>query len=342
MHEPEMGATVVDQLDDCPGFLASYLRYLEVFQSRSPSTIRNVYLTLREFLQYVHYKKEIRERPPTPDAHKDMSICNMMLQEITALSRLDIDEYLCFLDTVTRNTSSTIRKKLCAIRVFYQYLIAQQRELDVQIPADPTAGIPGPSAPPPKLNVLTHGEVDRLLNAVSGENSVRDYCIILLMATTAVSIQEAIALNESDYSGQELRIRGDKPRTILLTSACTKALDKYLAEFRGPLEDSIRGDAMFVSLRLKQRITPRCVQRAILKHVKAAGLEGRGYTAQNLRDTAVATILNQAGDSERAMIMDYFGFRSPQSEVRFSPGRKKPNARVTELIQNSAINNFGR
>lgn len=345
MTEPFTENTASCQFPDCPEFLTGYLRYLELFQDRKKNTISCAYQTLREFLQYVHYKNKILSRPSTADAHKDMSICNMELDEVAAVTRDDINEYLCFLDTVTRNTSGTMRRKLSLIRVFYEYLRNQQVELGIAIKENPTAKIAGPRAPAGerKLNLIPQKDLDSILNAIEGENALRDRAIILLIVTTGLTVQEVADLNEDCYkrNRQILITRGFDPRIVALTEGCIEALDTYLQEFRAPMEDEIWDKAMFVSLRLRRRITARCIQKAIAKHVRAAGLEDKGYTAQDLRDTAVVTILNSTPEAIKSSMMEYLGFKSPKSKYRFTERSDLHYEHMAALVRNSGVNDFG-
>lgn len=345
MAEPITENAASGQFPDCPAFLTAYLRYLELFQDRTKNTVNSAYLTLREFLQYIHYKNKILTRPTTADAHKDMSICNMELREVAAVSRDDINEYLCFLDTVTRNTSGTMRRKLSLIRVFYEYLCDHQVDLGISFGKNPTDKIAVPTVPigDRKLNLVPQKDLTAILAAIEGENAVRDRAIILLISTTGLTVREVADLNEDSYDPRRNRLitRGFDSRIVALTEGCMEALDNYLQEFRSPLEDEIRDKALFVSLRLRRRITVRCIQKAIAKHVSAAGFEAKGYTAQDLRDTAVVTILNGTPDPNKSAVMEYLGFRSPKSRYRFTEHSDQYYERMADLVRQSGVSDFG-
>jgi len=122
-----------ESLDNCPVFLERYLDYLGTFRGRSPSTVIEAYSVLTEYFQYIHYRQKFQEAPPIKDAHKDMDITQMELQELCTVSEQDIEEYLCFLDTVVRNASMTVRKKLVFIRTFYGYLDKNAEEFGVSL-----------------------------------------------------------------------------------------------------------------------------------------------------------------------------------------------------------------
>lgn len=330
---------------DNPVFLTGYLRYLEYFRCRSKATVESTELTLREFLQYVHYKEKMLAIPSTADAHKDMSICNMQASELTGVTSADIKEYLCFLDTTAKNNASTLRRKLSQLRPFFQYLFAQQEELGIRLVSDPVKNIALPPPAKPKLNILSQNEITRLLNAISGENAVRDCAMIYLILTTGIMLQELVKLNADDYDGKSIFVCGASPRSIPLTAACIQAMNRYLQDYRHPLEDVLSDKALFVSSQVKRRLTGRCVQQTIKKHIHAAGLEAKGFTAQDLRDTAVATILRSIPPDDIPFVLDYLGYRSRDSAARFASVISNPSgpsftaAMVLQAaMQNASLN----
>lgn len=327
---------------DNPAFLTSYLRYLEFFRGRSKATVASTELSLREFLQYVHYKENMVSVPPTANAHKDMDIGNMLPSELAGVTSTDIKEYLCFLDITAKNNTSTLRRKLSQLRPFFHYLHSIQEELGIQWTSDPVQNISLPPPGKPELNILTPKEITKLLNAIDGENAVRDYAMIYLILTSGIMLQELVNLNEADYNGKTISVHGPTVRTIPLTPGCVQALNRYLLEYRRPLEGALSDNALFVSSQVKRRLTCRCVQQTIKKHIRAAGLESRNFTAHDLRDTAVATILRSISPDDIPFVLDYLGYRSRNSAARFasvisaSPGPSCTAAMVLQAAMQNA------
>lgn len=332
---------------DNPAFLTSYLRYLEFFRGRSKATVASTELSLREFLQYVHYKEKMLAVPSTADAHKDMSICNMLPSELAGVTSTDIKEYLCFLDITAKNNTSTLRRKLSQLRPFFHYLHSIQEELGIQWTSDPVQNISLPPPGKPELNILTPKEITKLLNAIDGENAVRDYAMIYLILTSGIMLQELVNLNEADYNGKTISVHGPTVRTIPLTPGCIQALNRYLQEYRSPLEGELSDKALFVSSQVKRRLTCRCVQQTIKKHIRAAGLESKNFTAQDLRDTAVATILRSISPDDIPFVLDYLGYRSRDSAARFasvipdSPGPSYTAAMILQATMQNAELQYG-
>lgn len=302
---------------DCPHFFSAYLRYLAVFQNLSELSVESIYISLREFCQFIHYRHKFHSKPSSADAHKDLSICNMPLSELACVSEMDIEEYLCFLDTVVGNKSLTVRRKITHLRKFYQYLYDQQTELGISVPENPVKNLSSPTSQAPKLKLLSEHTVKKLLGAVAGPNAVRDIAIIQLILSTGISLQEIANLNEDDYLGNIIYVRGTKARTAYLSPEAEDTMEEYLSTYRAPMEDQLRDKALFVSQSRRKRLTPRCIQMSIGKHMANAGLAAKGYTAQDLRDTAVASMLKSVSKRERPYLLAELGFRSPRSAARF-------------------------
>jgi len=217
--------------DNCPPFLDRYLDYLATFSNKRPATVIEVYVNLAEFCQYIHYTNKIGQRPTVKDAHKDMDISCMSLDELACVSREQVEEYLCFLDTVVRNAVATVRKKLLFLRAFYAYLLKNAEELGVMLPnGDPVCDIPIPKAKSKPPLVLTQQQIEKLANSTTGENTLRDRAIILTLATTAITITELVNLTCKDFCDDTLRIVKDgiAQREVYLPPHCCEALRKYL------------------------------------------------------------------------------------------------------------------
>lgn len=329
---------------DCPSFLISYIRYLALFQNRSDLTVDSAFLTLREFLQFVHYQVKEQELPPTADAHKDMSIARMDIREVTSVTLEDAEQFACFLDTVAQNSTGTIRRKITIIRVFYDYLLRHQGDLQITLDGNPFREVRISCSQISDLNILPVSDVNKLLHSVAGESAPRDKAIILLIATTGLMLREVAALNLDDLGDTFIRVNGNIQRDVAIPPACREALDIYLRDYRSPIEDTlIDKDALFVSISKRRRITPRCIQQTIRRQITAAGLEDKGYTPQDLRDTAAVAILQAAPPKDRMLLLEYLGYTSVCSAARFSSYVSIPTTRqrAADYARNSIVSTFG-
>lgn len=309
--------------DECPPFFTAYLRYLARVLNRSSLTTESVYHGLREFFQYIHYKTRFQVKPSEPDDYKGMEYANMTLSELTVLTREDIEEYLCFLDTVVQNNSSTIHKKITQLEKFFEYLIGQQEELGIQIWQNPAKGLADPVTANDKVpRPMSPADIRTLLGNIEGENAVRDRAIFLLILSTGLKLSQVAALNKDDFSGSSIRIPGKKPRHAVLNDTCIKALRTYLQEYRDPIADTLSDNAFFVTYQRRKRMTTRCIQVSLDKHLARAGLQDKGYSANSLRYTAIHAMLDACPDHDPSHVMQYMGLESRFSTQRFTAARQ--------------------
>ena len=143
---------------------------------------------------------------------------------------------------------------------------------------------------------LTLTESLQLLEAVSGPNEQRDYCILTLFLNCGLRVGELVGLNVQDVREDTVRVlgKGNKERQLYLNEACLEALESYLAVRPEPKDDPRHKDALFVS-RNKTRLTTRAVENLVHRAVRQAGLDPH-YSPHKLRHTAATLMLNSGVD----------------------------------------------
>lgn len=302
----------IDGFTNCPYFLSRYLHYRQTFTNANTGSVVDIFTVLREFCQYFHYKKLMCTEPSTRDAHKDMDIHIMSLQELCDLSQEDLERYLCFLENVVRNGTKTIYKKLNFIKKFYLYLERNAQSLQIQLPnGNPARFLDVPQLAASKVQTLTQKEVELLLSSTSGENTLRDSAMILVLATTGIRTGELINLDRKDVLSDSLQIRTDKgTRQVFLTDACKRLLRQYLRstkDFDGP------DNPVFLSTITGSRLTARTVQLRIERAAGNANLSDKQITARTLRNTAALLMFRSYGEDGQEDVRRYLGCSSRSS-----------------------------
>lgn len=295
--------------DNCPEFLERYLNYLSVFKDRKPATVIENCVNLREFCQYIHFKVRFQIKPSTKDAHKDLDITCMNIHELAALTQDDILEYLAFQDTVVQNSTATTNKKITLLRSFYSYLERNAQELEISLAAgNPLDDIRAQKAPRSKLRSLTIRQIQQLLNGVTGDTAQRDASMILLMATSGLSLAEVASLNLEDLDKDSVLIRrpGTESRTAYLIPACREYILAYIKSSGRSPED--RGP-MFLSSQQNRRMTTRSIHYRIQKAAGVAGLGDLNITPADLRATAASIMLQSNDDKESEQILKLLGYK---------------------------------
>lgn len=324
---------LTDTFKNCPPVLRSYLRYLETIKNQKPSTLRDRYLDIKVFLQFL---KE-RSGEQTGPAANEVWVEDIDPAVVAGVTEDDINDYLEYLAQQRHVAEVTIyRRKLPSLRKFYDYLIRHQDELGIQITSNPAPNVPPPSSPAKPCRVLSRSEITRLLRAVSGETAVRDTAIVLLMVTTGLSVSEVAKIRYDDYHQDALFVAG---RKIFLTENCQDAINRYISDFRDPLTDFLKDNTLFVTQNYRKRLSARGIQNALQKHFDRAGIDA---SARDLRYTAVIELLKNArNECERSYIAGRLGYSNPQSLNSLPLPKPEKDDILPSLVGNSWLGELG-
>ena len=277
---------------EAPPILQEFLNYHESILSHSAKTVDEYFLDLRAFFRYL----KLRRDPGLADVpFQEISILDVDLAFVAKTQLSEIYGFLTFLTggaKAGKAESSTRARKCAAIRSFYQYLCVHAHQLDT----DPTQALNNPKLRKSLPRYLSLAESLQLLEAVSGPNEVRDYCILTLFLNCGLRVGELVGLNIQDIREDTVRVfgKGNKERQLYLNQACLDAIQAYLAVRPDPKDEPRHRDALFVS-RNRTRLTTRSVENIVQKAVTQAGLDPK-YSPHKLRHTAATLMLNNGVD----------------------------------------------
>lgn len=293
----------MDYRNEAPPVLRDFLSYHETIKGHSRATVDEYFLDLRNFFRYLKIERGLVSRSAELD---EISIKDVDLDLIASVTLNDVYDYMAFLsrDKVKNERSrepeyglmaSSRARKIATIRSFYKYLTVKTKQLEV----NPVEGLDTPKTTKSLPRYLSLDESRRLLDAVDGVNSERDYCIICLFLNCGLRISEIVGLNVGDVREDSLRIlgKGNKERIVYLNEACQAAIEAYK-----PVRSQMAGssvNAFFVSNRRK-RMSRETVHAMVKKTLLKAGLDPDKYSSHKLRHTA-ATLMLQNGVDVRTL-----------------------------------------
>ena len=172
------------------------------------------------------------------------------------------------------NHDLAIKRKLCSIRSFYDFLFKNHR-----IPSNVTLLVPLPKIHEKPILRLNRDEMIKMLNqAETGEGMTegqkryqkltakRDYAMLSLFLGTGIRVSECVGINLSDINMEEnaflVTRKGGNQVVLYFPAEVASALGEYIEE-RTKI-DTLPGheDALFLSLQ-KRRITQRAVQNLV-------------------------------------------------------------------------------
>ena len=277
---------------EAPPILQEFLNYHESILSHSAKTVDEYFLDLRAFFRYLKLRRD-PSLAQTP--FQEISILDVDLDFVAQTQLSEIYGFLTYLSggaQAGKAESSTRARKCAAIRSFFNYLCVHARQLET----DPTQALNNPKLRKTLPRYLSLSESLQLLEAVSGPNEIRDYCILTLFLNCGLRVGELVGLNVQNVRDDTLRVlgKGNKERQLYLNEACLSALAEYLAIRPQPKDDPRHKDALFVS-RNKTRLATRAVENIVQKAVTQAGLDP-SYSPHKLRHTAATLMLNNGVD----------------------------------------------
>ena len=289
----------MQRYSDCPQIVRDFLVYHETIKGQSQRTISEYYLDLRMFFRFM---KLMRCDMPIHTRLDDIPIKDIDLNFIQQITTSDIYDFLSYLtNDRTPDPDAAVpeygispaarARKLSAIKSFYKYLTVRTKQLN----ENPVAEMEYPKLRKSLPKYLNLEQSAALLKAVSGQNEVRDYAILMLFLNCGIRRSELVGLNLTDVYEDRIRVvgKGNKERIVYFGTACRKAIDAYLVERNKKVLSDNR--ALFGS-RDGNRISVTAVHRLVKKALLQAGLDASQFSAHKLRHTAATMMLSGGVD----------------------------------------------
>lgn len=205
------------------------------------------------------------------------------------------------------NHDLSIKRKLCSIRSFYDYLFKNNR-----IPANVTTLVPLPKIHEKPILRLSLDEMHKMLKqAATGDGLTkrqqawhkltvkRDYALLSLFLGTGIRVSECVGLNMGDVDFENnaflVTRKGGNQVVLYFPPEVAEALAEYVEE-RDKVE-TLPGheDALFLSMQ-KRRITQRAVQNLVKKYASVAAPLKPRISPHKLRSTFATNLYNKTGD----------------------------------------------
>ena len=224
----------------------------------------------------------------------------------TRVSAAEVGDYLASVGDGNGRAASpaTVHRKAASLRSFYRHL---RREGIAE--SDPTAGLSAPRRGQRLPQVLTRGEVGRLLGQPKGTEpaALRDRALLELMYACGLRASEAISLEVADVDLEDhvLRARGkgSKERVVPVGRSAVAALRLYLERGRPALVGARLERCLFVNFR-GTALTRQGLYKIVRRHAAAAGLAER-MSPHTLRHTFATHLL--AGGCDLRSVQEMLG-----------------------------------
>jgi integrase/recombinase XerD len=275
----------------------------------APAASRPFEHLVLDFVAYLEFERGLSRN--TLEAYRsDLLQFGRFLDErgSTALTAepVDVADFLAGLGGADGGSASpaTVNRKQACLRSFYKHL---RREEIVE--ADPTAKLSPPRKGRRLPQVLTRGEVDKLLDQPRGTEPIalRDRALLELMYACGLRASEATGLAVADIDLDELVLRahgkGSKERLVPVGRAAAEAVRRYLERGRPQLVGTAVQPALFVNFR-GGALTRQGLYKIVQRHARSAGLADR-MSPHTLRHTFATHLL--AGGCDLRAVQEMLG-----------------------------------
>ena len=312
---------------DLPQACSDFLRSIAV--STSTLTRLAYAIDLNTFFTFLHEER-------VDFAQKPLRLMTDL--DLEKLTRNDIFAYTEYLTYYLKNTDDSsvpnkiyvnhelaIKRKLCTVRSFYDYLFINQR-----ISSNVTELVPLPKIHEKPIIRLNKEEMIRILEqAQSGDQLTkhqqkyqklkarRDFAILSLFLGTGIRVSECVGLNITDVDLENnaflVTRKGGNQVVLYFPPEVADALADYIDE-RKQIE-AVPGheDALFLSLQ-RRRITQRAVQNLVKKYAAVAAPLKSRISPHKLRSTYATNLYNETGDIY--LVADVLGHTSVDTTRR--------------------------
>ncbi len=259
--------------------IQDFLKFLEVEKKYADNTIAAYQNDLNQFFQYVQQDAIEPTVENWQDVNKDV-----------------ISNYLESLKNSDKYTSSTIARKVAALKSFFHFLIAEEQIID-----DPTQTLNSPKVKKRLPKAISPGEIDRLLQAPANEGgpkAQRDMALLEMLYASGMRVTELVSLDVSDIEISKneghVRVKSkrvSKEREIPLSGSIIDTLRIYIENGRENLLQDLNVTAMFLNNR-GQRLTRQGLWLIIKHYVESVSISST-VTPHTLRHSFAAHKLSQ-------------------------------------------------
>jgi integrase/recombinase XerD len=254
------------------------------------------------YLDYLTVERGLAQH--SLDAYRrDLGLYGAYLQErgVSDPREADAEDLAAFVSWIREQrtaagrayASSTVARTLVAVRGFHRFLLREGLAA-----MDPSADVSGPRPGRALPKALSEPQVQRLLAAPEGDDTValRDRAMLELLYASGLRISELVALDVDDVDLTDRSVRclgkGSKERIVPVGRPAAKAVESWLVQGRPALRP--QGPALFCNTR-GGRLTRQGGWKIIKRHAEAVGL-GDCVSPHVLRHSFATHMLDHDAD----------------------------------------------
>jgi integrase/recombinase XerD len=208
-------------------------------------------------------------------------------------------DYIMHMKSEQEYASSTVARKVAAIKSFFHYLVDQDKLAD-----DPTATLDSPKVRKRLPKSIDQKDLERLLEEPSREKTpkaLRDRALLEILYATGLRVTELVSLNVDDVdlaSGtlRLVRAKDKAERIVPIHQRAIEPLRDYLEQGRIQLLRDATEPALFLNHR-GRRLTRQGLWLIVKHYVREVGIV-EDVTPHTLRHTFATHLIEKKADLE--------------------------------------------
>jgi integrase/recombinase XerD len=257
--------------------IQQFLDYITIEKGYSQNTLAAYRNDLTQFAQY---------------AEKRVSNWDEVTRDL-------IVDYIMAMKADQEYASSTVARKVAAIKSFFHYLVNRGELED-----DPTATLDSPRVRKRLPKAISPENMERLLAEPAREQTpkaLRDRALLEVLYATGLRVTELVSLNVDDVNLASATVRVIRPkdkreRQVPIHARAIEPLQDYLERGRMQLLRDPDEAALFLNHR-GQRLTRQGLWLIVKHYVREVGIMEE-VTPHTLRHTFATHLLNKKADLE--------------------------------------------
>lgn len=252
--------------------LEEYLEYLENIRKYSLETVKNYESDILQFFDF----------------------CDIESESFLKFDYSFARSYLRYLKEDLDEASSSVSRKISALRSFYDFLIVERQ---VQVNYFKLVKLPKKEKRLPRF--FEYQELEAMFQVPDLSTSLgqRDSLVLEMLYATGVRVSElvSIELNDIDFTRCRIKItgKGKKDRYVYYRDICKNALDLYLED--GRCELNTKGSNYLFLNHLGSKLTDRGVRYLLDKIIRQTSLS-KNISPHMIRHSFATHLLNEGCD----------------------------------------------
>jgi integrase/recombinase XerD len=257
---------------------------------------------IQEFLDFISIEKGYSQNTLAAYRNDLSQFTQFLGGRVSGWDEVDRDviiDYIMAMKGEQEYASSTVARKVAAIKSFFHYLVNRGELED-----DPTATLDSPKVRKRLPKAISPENMERLLAEPAREQSpkaLRDRALLEVLYATGLRVTELVSLNVDDVNlasatVRVIRAKDQRERLVPVHERAIEPVQDYLERGRMQLLRDPEEPALFLNHRGK-RLTRQGLWLIVKHYVREVGIREE-VTPHTLRHTFAAHLLDKKADLE--------------------------------------------